>query len=236
MTAEEVRDLGYLQWKDPMAWMERMKGKRWDNMIEKEKEHYNSLLNQSTVQREARQMEKEIKGAKQYMDHLSFKIGCGTVDVMLDPQSQFLWKWIWEKKYKIADDIDVQGNIIWYISPRKDRSYEKTLICEDSRGKEIWSKSGVSSQVAVVGDFCYFVKVIDYFNTIEICVCNSQTGNDEKILFREPDEARDLYLIKESNKTLYFKSEDVTNSKLCKIEGLTIKSLVPSYALQFALG
>jgi prolyl oligopeptidase PreP (S9A serine peptidase family) len=236
MTAEEVRDLGYLQWKDPMAWMERMKGKRWENMIEKEKQHYQDLLNQSTVQKEARQMEKEIAMAKRYMDFLQFKIGCGTIDILIDPNSNYLWKWIWEKKYKMADDIDVQGNIVWYIESRKDRQYEKTLVCEDSRGKQIWSKSGVSSQVAVVGEFCYFVKVVDYFNTIEICVCNSQTGNEEKILFREPDESRDLYLIKESNKTLYFKSEDVTDAKLFKVEGHTIKQLATPYALQFALG
>ena len=73
MTAEEIRDLGYLQWRDPMAWMERMKGKRWETMIQKEKQHYQDLLDQPTVQREARQMEKEIKGAKLHMDFLQFK-------------------------------------------------------------------------------------------------------------------------------------------------------------------
>jgi hypothetical protein len=163
MTAEEIRDLGYLSWRDPMAWMERMKGKRWDNMVEKEKQHYNDLLSQPNIQKEARQMEKEIKGAKQYMDYLSFKIGCGTVEIQIDPLGQYLWKWIWQKKHSIAEDIDVQGNIIWYINPRKDRPYEKTLLCEDSRGRQIWSKPGVSSQVAVVGELCYFVKVVDYF-------------------------------------------------------------------------
>ena len=236
MTAEEIRDLGYLSWRDPMAWMERMKGKRWDNMVEKEKQHYNDLLSQPNIQKEARQMEKEIKGAKQYMDYLSFKIGCGTVEIQIDPLGQYLWKWIWQKKHSIAEDIDVQGNIIWYINPRKDRPYEKTLLCEDSRGRQIWSKPGVSSQVAVVGELCYFVKVVDYFNTIEIRVCNAQTGNEERVLFREPDESRDLYLIKESNKTLYFKSEDVTDAKLFKIDGLSIKQLATPYALQFALG
>ena len=54
MTAEEIRDLGYLSWRDPMAWMERMKGKRWDNMVEKEKQHYNDLLSQPNIQKEAK--------------------------------------------------------------------------------------------------------------------------------------------------------------------------------------
>jgi hypothetical protein len=43
MTTEEVRNLGYLKWKDPLAWMESMKGKRWENHIKKEKQHFNEL-------------------------------------------------------------------------------------------------------------------------------------------------------------------------------------------------
>ena len=38
MSTEEVRDLGYLKWKDPWAWMETMKGKRWENLIKREKD------------------------------------------------------------------------------------------------------------------------------------------------------------------------------------------------------
>jgi hypothetical protein len=57
MTAEEVRDLGYLQWKDPWAWMENMKGKRWETLVKKEKQHYRELASQPIVENQARQME-----------------------------------------------------------------------------------------------------------------------------------------------------------------------------------
>lgn len=236
MTGEEVRDLGYLKWKDPWAWMEKMKGKRWENHIQKEKQHYNELANQPYVQREARQMEKEIIAAQQYANLPGFKIGCGTVDIILVPNSRFLWKWTWAKKAKPAYDIDVQGNIVWYITSDEDEHYQNLLICEDSTGRIIWSKPAVSSQIAIVHDLCYYVKVIDYFNTVEICVCNAQTGRDEKVLYREPDDSRDLNLIKASNKTLYFKSEDVLNQRLYKIEGLEVKQIVSSYSFQMALG
>jgi prolyl oligopeptidase PreP (S9A serine peptidase family) len=236
MTGEEVRDLGYLKWKDPWAWMEKMSGKRWESLIQREKRHFNELANQPLVEREARQMQKEIKEAEQYTDLPGFKIGCGTIDIKIVPNSRFLWKWTWSKKEKPAYDIDVQGNIVWYITSDEDEHYDNLLICEDSTGKRIWSKPAVSSQIAVVGELCYYVKVTNYFNTVQVCVCNAQTGHDEKVLYKESDDRRDLRLIKASNKTLYFKSEDVTDEKLYRIQGHEIHPIASSYSFQIPLG
>ena len=58
MTGEEVRDVGYLKWKNEWAWMETMKGKKWESLIKKERGYFNELASQ--VKKETRQMEKEI--------------------------------------------------------------------------------------------------------------------------------------------------------------------------------
>ena len=70
MAAEEVRDVGYLAWRDPWAWMEDMKGKRWEKLIQREKRHFHQLSSQASVQRTAKQMEQEIKDAQQYIEAL----------------------------------------------------------------------------------------------------------------------------------------------------------------------
>ena len=49
MTGKEIRDLGYLKWKDPFAWMETMKGTRWNSLIVREKQHYNQLISKPFV-------------------------------------------------------------------------------------------------------------------------------------------------------------------------------------------
>lgn len=236
MTAEEIRDLGYLKWKDPWAWMETMKGKRWENLIKREKDNFNELATQPHVAKEARQMENEIITAQQYSSLPPFKIGCGTIDIFFIPGSRFIWRWSWNKKGKPAYDIDVQGNIVWYVTSEEDKHFTNSLICEDSSGKQIWSKEAVSSQIAVVGELCYYIKVVDYFRTVELCVCNAQTGGNERVLYRELDKGRDLILIKAANRTLYFKSEDPVNSRLYRIMGLNIEQLAKTSLLQIALG
>jgi hypothetical protein len=235
MTAEEIRDLGYLKWRDPLAWIESMKGKRWDNLLKKEKHYFNELSTQPLVEKEARRMEKEIKLAQQYSKLDGFKIGAGTIDILLVPNYRFIWKWIWNKTAKPASDIDVIGNIVWYITSDNENNTNK-LVCESSDGTVLWSKSDVSSDVAVIGELCYFIKVIDYFRTIELCVCDAQTGKNQKVLYREKDKQRDLLLYKCANRTLYLGSASPRNSALYRISGLKLELLAKNSVIQKPLG
>lgn len=235
MTAEEVRNLGYLKWQDPLAWMESMKGKRWESLIKKEKLHFNDLANQPNVKKETRQMENELKQAQQYSNLPGFKIGCGTIDILLVPNYRFVWKWVWNKSAKPALDIDVQGNIVWYITSDEENNKNK-LICESSDGKIIWSKKDVSSDVAIIGELCYYIKVIDYFRTVELCVCNAQTGNNEQIVYKEEDNKRDLLLYKCANRTLYLSSSSPLNSRLYRVNGTQLEQLYKNTLIQKPLG
>ena len=236
MTGKEVRNLGYLEWKDPYAWMETMKGKRWETLLHTEKAHYHELLSQPYVNKLTKQFEKEIKEAHQYLSLESFKIGGNTIEIFLLPTSRFVWRWSWLKKVVPAYDLDVQGNIVWYVTTSEDKTYKNQLICEDSTGKRIWTKLAVSSQIAVIDDLCYFIKVIDYFRTVELCVCNAHTGTDERVVYREHDKERDLILCKMANKTLYLKSEDPSYSNLFRVKGYNVTPLYKNSLFQIPLG
>ncbi len=235
MTANEIRDLGYLKWRDPWAWMESMKGKKWESLIKKEKAHFNELAAQASVEKEARQMEKELVNVLQYTRLPGYKIGCGSIDILLVPGYRFIWKWAWNKTGKPASDIDVQGNIVWYITS-DDEINKNKLICESSDGKIIWSKKAVSSQIAIIGELCYYIKVIDFFRTIELRVCNAQTGGNERILYKETDKKCDLVLLKCANRTLYLTSSSPIYSTLYKINGLQLVQLYKNSLIQKPLG
>lgn len=235
-TGNEIRDLKYISWKDPWAWMENMKGKRWENLIKREKYHYNQLVHQHNVEKQSKHMEQEIRDAHQYISLNAFKAGCGTIDIFITPISRFNWKWTWSQKKTPAYDLDVEGDIIWYITSEEDKHFKNLLICEDTTGKKIWTKNAVSSQLAVHNELCYYIKVVDYFRTIELCVCDSRTGRNEKVIFREPDGERDLQLCKTSNKTLYLQSKSPIDSFLYKIDGIKLTRLFKNAIYHMPLG
>lgn len=236
MTGQEVRDLGYIAWKDPLAWMETMKGKRWENMLQREKQHFHELSTQKSVERETKKMEQEIKDTQQYLTLDGYTIGGGAVDIIMKGNSDLFWKWSWNQKQTEMEDIDVVGTTVWYSTKGNNSSYDNEIICEDSTGKQLWKKSGVSSQVAVIHPYCYYVKVLNYFTTIEVCVCDAYTGKEERVLYREQNDEKDLVLHKAANRTLYVTSEDPNGSKLYVIEGIQMKPLYPQSIFQMPLG
>ncbi len=227
MTGVEIRDVGYLKWRDPLAWMETMKGTKWNNLLEHEKRTFNELANQPHTKQLARQMKGELDDAEQYTRDLGFTIGCNSVEIFIERGSLFKWKWKHNKHtLKKSHDIDIQGNIVWYVTSSEDETYRNYLVCETSDDKVIWKKETVSTQVAVKDNLCYFIKVENYFRTIELCVCNPHTGKQETIIYKESDKQRDLTLIKGCNKTLYLQSSDANDSKLWRIDGT---KLIPLY-------
>jgi len=228
------RNIGYLTWSDPLTWMEKMKGKKWEALLKKEKDHYNKLA--SHVKNETRQMEKEIKDIQPYSNINAFTIGCGSINIELVSNSRFNWRWSWQKKGKSAYDIDVQGNIVWYVTSKSENDNSNKLICEDSTGKEIWTKNNISDEIAIIDELCYYIKVIDVFRTVEICACHARTGTQERVLYREKDLKRELNFTKGIHKTLYFQSDEQLNSRLYKINGLEYKQLEKQSVFQMPLG
>lgn len=213
-----IRKLPYLSWHDPDAWMERMEGDRWEKHIHREKNYYNQLLENPEVKKLIPAFEEEMHLVEP-MKHLEvFTIGGGVINITLESGGKFKWRWVWDKKEHTAYDIDVLGQTVWYITTDdKSEHYKNYLICETTDCKIIWKKDQVAQQVIVRDGLCYYIKVEDYFRTVELCCCNAYTGQNERILYREKDKKRDLVLIPASYKTLYLKSVDAGKSRCWRI-------------------
>jgi len=227
-----IRNIEYVSWKDPFAWMESMRGKRWDNVLTHEKHNYTTLSKQ--VQPKIRQMQQEIKDVYQYLELPPFTIGNGTVNIKFTYLGKFSWAWAWSSTFREVDDLDVQANYVWYVL--EDVHYKNKIVCMNEKEKIIWTRNEVSSQIAVIGDLCYYIMVTDYFNTIEVRVCHAKTGTHERILFKEPNKENDLLFWKTSNRTLYLQSSNPERSTLYRIHGTTVTPLYLSSAFQIPVG
>lgn len=234
--AEEIRNIGYLAWKDPLAWMESMKGKRWENLMKQEKHNYHTLYSQRGVDKVAKEMEKELDDVADYTVVPSITVGCGNIDLVMFSGSSCRWKWKWEKEYEYAFDMDTLGEYVWFSTNIGDNSYLYEHICVDTTGKERWRKRDVSPQLAVIGNMYYYIRVIDTFNAVELRVCNAITGKGDRVLYREKNPERDIYLWKGNNRTLYFKSSDPQSEDLYRVDGVQLTPLYKKSVMQMPLG
>lgn len=215
----EVRKLPYLSWYDPDAWMEKMSGSRWNKMLHKEQSLYESLLKKPEVAKFIPTFTEEMKQVEP-MHHLPvFTIGGGVIKISLESGGKFKWSWAWEDKQKDAYDIDVKGQTVWYIITESevDPYRRNAIICETIDNKIIWKKDQVAQQVFVRDGLCYYIKVEDYFKTVELCCCNAYTGANERIIYREKDPRCDLALIATAYNTLYMKSINAGKSRCWRI-------------------
>jgi len=234
MTGKEVRDIGYLAWKDPYAWMETMHGKRWATLLYHEKQNFNTLAKQVT--KETRHIQQEIEDVYQYLDLPPFIVGNGSLKVSFTYEEKFKWSWVWLTKYTVVDDLDILGNHIWYVIEDDNKSYKNKIVCQDAKGKIVWTRNEVSSDIAVIGDFCYYIMVTNYFSTVEVRMCNALTGKNEKILYKERNKEKDLVLCKASNRTLYFQSSNASESALYRIDRDTVIPLYKQSKFQLPVG
>jgi len=215
--------------------METMKGKRWKTLIQQEKAHYHELSSQPHVTRMAHQMKDELDRVRPYVERLGYTIGGGSVEILLTAGSRFSWRWVGSTKKTLAEDVDVQGNMIWYVTSEEEH-YKNQLLCEDHHGDVIWKKPAVSSQIAVVEDRCYYINVTDLFVTAELRMCDARTGKKEKTLYRERDQGRDIVLSKGAHRTLYMLSSDPMQSTLYRVERENLIPLYRKSMLQMPLG
>ena len=240
MTAEEVRHLPYLAWLDRWAWMETMRGKRWEHLLHTEQQHHRRLLDTPRVKALLAPMEKELLHAQSYLHVPGFYAGKGLIEITMTPESQFEWSWSCHAKKgrrKKAYDLDVNGESghIWFTTETGE-PYVNQLICEDIHGKKIWSKSQVSAEVAVIGPYCYYIRIPKDMKTSGLYCCDARTGRHERVIYEEPNPEHYLSLVKASRRTLYLISEDPSGSQTYHIDGLHALPLFRPSLSQMPLG
>ena len=205
--------------------METMRGSRWKKLIAKEKRFSKSLLT-SSVESLALKFGKELAYANRMSGMEGFQINNGTI-LIVGANSDYRWRWVWDTKYKNMSDIEVYQNHVFYTMDDPKDQYKTILICEDEKGCELWRKTQVSGQVCVKDGYCYFVTVINSFDTDKIMRCDAFTGRNEECIMENDSRERFLGIYKDTGEVLYCKSSTWQNSKLWHLEG---KTLLRKYA------
>jgi len=236
LSGNPVRRLSFLEWKNESAPIETMRGRLWTRALSKERTFWNALVKRARIHQLQDTMEKELALVKMLCNFSHLTLGNGSIHIQVSGGSSFFWKWKWAKSWHYSNELDFWDNKAYYITRDDDNRYTASLNCQDAAGHIVWTKKGVSGQVAVKDGLCYYVSVIYPFNTVELICCDALTGEHNHILLKEPSDQRFLSIIKESNKTLYCKSGSWTDSKTWLVEGKRITRVHEHSILQYPLG
>ena len=220
LTGNPVRELSFLAWRNNSAKLETMRSPLWKRTLARERTFWNALVQKAHIKQLQKDFEEELRAASKLGD-FRLRIGCGNIEISYGNGSTFFWRWGWSNQWHYASELDFYENKAYYITEDKKDGYVSNLICQSIEGHNLWTKRGISGQVAVKDGLCYYVNVEYPFNTTELMCCDALTGKNDRVILKEPDEERFISLIKASGKALYCKTGTWTSSRCWRIQGVT---------------
>lgn len=187
------RDLGYIKWTDPDAWMEKMSGPRWNKIVADENARAKKILNVDPA---------ILTRVKFYQNQKrpTYSIG----KIKLTHSSGFLYSFFLGKQH-LCFDIDTAGQAGYiYCYDIGSGAEHVRLQAIDSTGKLLWHKDGISEQCAVIpsSQRVYYIRAQKKLWFYKLCSCNLD-GSDEKVHYTEKDGQYNLKLFKSPGRKLF---------------------------------
>ena len=235
LTGNPIRELPFLAWRNNTANLETMRSSLWKRTLARERTFWNALVEKAHIKQLQKDFEEELYQAAKPLN-FRMRIGCGAIEIYYGNGGTFHWRWDWSKHYHYASELDFYENKAYFITDNKKDTYISNLTCQSIEGHNLWTKHGISGQVAVKDGLCYYVNVKYPFNTTELMCCDALTGKNDRVILKEPDEERFISIIKASGKALYCKTGTWNDSRCWRIKGTSSTEIQKGTRLQHPYG
>jgi hypothetical protein len=214
-----IRDIGTLQWKDPLAWMESMKGTEWLRTIKKENQH-----SYSAIEGNLKGMENQFKKAR---DEHTLEDVFERDSIFITPSGTYSYNWRWKDDTTLheAGAVACIGDTVWAVEGDKEGKEIYTLSCYTKKGRVWHSKTSIGPYICVTGDLCYIVEATSELRYGR-CVClDSKTGDDRRVLYSEPSLQTNLALVAGEGNCVFLRSDRSGRQALYHINGTSVKRI-----------
>lgn len=201
MTAEEIRDIGFLQWADPLAWTEKMRGARWMSLIKKEEETFSTFVKNEIKSADIQKTVKLLNETNQINYKATYTV-YNLIEIFCDSRmGNASWRFlsgVERKGLKSVNDLACsKDGYVWDIVDKEDGSESYTLSCWSSdKVKPLWSIQSVAPYVLVVSNRCYYLESKNTLWYNRLVSVDSLTGEDYKVQYEEKDPQWNLSLVK----------------------------------------
>ena len=189
----DSREVQGIRFTDDLAWMEPMKGPRWDKFIKEENEAWGKAVKEVSrgISRHISQIKKATAIGRQ-MRFVSGPIEIGHIGTMA-----YQWRWKGTEQVHDAADLCTSGDTV-FVSYEDAHGAENYVIAAFQMSKQLWKFSNMSPYVGVIGDRCYSIEAknkIVYYK----CVSWKIDGTDYRTEYEEKDPRYNLELIRGSS-------------------------------------
>lgn len=201
MTAESIRKTPWASWKDPDAWMESMKGPKWEALLDEEEAIANKSIQTPSVQARLGLFRSFYESARLQGQKPLFYAGHGRIPIVY--QSDFFQEWSFSTSENTQSHTsrDVcaseDGASVWTTVDCGEGAERFRLECwtADSK-KPVWTHTPVGPNVCKKGSYVYFLDVKQKLVYQEVYRCDAKTGKNKEKVFQETNPEANLSLEK----------------------------------------
>jgi hypothetical protein len=221
---EQTRNLGFAKWKDPQAWMERMKGPGWRNVLKEEGRRFQDFVAKTP---DVPDFEIELSLYQPTEANGRFETEGGEIIVVPKGTLNYEWRYATSTEYHHAAELDAKkGGHLWTV---KDIGSGGELYeCEYLKNeRSIWKLKGVGPFIGIYKNRCYLVEAdrLWYHTLISV---NAMTGKDKRVHYRETDGRWNLKLERLQDETLALIANNAGTQKLWAVTEDSVVSMYPS--------
>jgi len=206
---DSIRDLGFIAWKDPDAWIESMKGHKWNALLNEETNYKNSISKLESVQTRIDTFKNYFLQAQIQRENVSYIFNAGPIAIHYISSVFLHWHWLGSSTKYEARDIVSENGAVWLLKDIGNGSETMKLEYIGQPYEESsWSIDPVGPDFGIVGDHCYYLGVTKKLWYNSLWRCDSRTGLNRTCIYRVTNPEINLGLQRHSNKKLVFTMEN----------------------------
>lgn len=192
MTGIPVRTTKFASWFDPDAWMEKMRGPKWEDILKEEASNANRYLKSHQIQKRTEQCLTEYKAVSHLQPSMPFYYGVYTINW----HNNFFktWKVLGAKETHTARAVlpTDQGLYCTEDVGKGAEEFQLQYWADPFSTKPTWTKGPVGPDIGLVGDKLFYLGVENKLIYHKLYMCDAKTGVNEKCIYAEKNPETNL--------------------------------------------
>lgn len=233
---DPIRDLGFIAWKDPDAWIESMKGTNWNALLKEENSYKQRISKLPSVKDNLELYKETFQEIQVLTNNTAYIFHTGPIAIHYISSVFLHWHWLGSSTNYEARDILSQDGSVWLLKDIGNGSETMKLeYIDEPYENPSWSIQPVGPDFAILGDHCYYLGVTKKLWYNSLWRCDAKTGLNKTCLYTVTNPEINLGLQRHANKKLVCTMENSQQYRYYEIQenkpaSKVLKSIASPYS------